>query len=75
MRLIEGCDQGPIGQVGKQNSLCYRRFVQRNRLRVGKRRLLNSVVPTRRRLCFSETRSLVNFVIISRGLPWSTHSA
>ena len=59
--LIKGRDQGPIGQVGKQNSLCYRRFVQRNRLRVGKRRLVNSVVPTRRRLCFSETRSLVNY--------------
>ena len=61
VRLIKGRDQGPIGQVGKQNSLCYRRLVQRNRLRVGKRRLVNSVVPTRRRLCFSETRSLVNY--------------
>jgi hypothetical protein len=58
MGLIEGRDQGTIGQVREQNSLCYRRLVQRNRLRVGKRRLVNSVVPTRRRLCFSETRSL-----------------
>ncbi len=59
--LIKGRDQGTIDQVGKQNSLCYRRLVQRNRLRVGKRRLVNSVVLTRRRLCFSETRSLVNY--------------
>ena len=61
MGLIEGRDERPIGQVRKQNSLCYRRFVQRNRLRWGKRRLVNSVVPTRRRLCFRETRSLVNY--------------
>ena len=61
VRLIKGRDHGPIGQVRKQNSLCYRRLVQRNRLRVGKRRLVNSVVPTRRRLCFSETRSLMNY--------------
>ena len=59
--LIKCRDQGAIGQVGKQNSLCYRRLVQRNRLRVGKRRLFNSVVLTRGRLCFSETRSLVNY--------------
>ena len=58
--LIKGRDQGTIDQVGKQNSLCYRRLVQRNRLRVGKRRLVNSVVPTRGRLCFRETRSIVN---------------
>jgi hypothetical protein len=59
--LIKGGDQGTIREVRKENSLCYRRLVQRNRLRVGKRRLVNSVVPTRRRLCFSETRSLVNY--------------
>jgi len=59
--LIKGRDQGAIDQVRKQNSLCYRRLVQRNRLRVGKRRLVNSVVRTRGRLCFSETRSLVNY--------------
>jgi hypothetical protein len=61
VRLIKGGDQGTISQVGKENSLCYRRFVQRNRLRVGKRRLVNSVVLTRRRSCFSEPRSLVNY--------------
>ena len=61
MRLIKGGDQETIRQVRKENSLCYRRVVQRIRLRVGKRRLVNSVVPTRRRLCFSETRSLVNY--------------
>ena len=43
VRLIKGRDQGAIGQVRKQNSLCYRRLVQRNRLRVGKGRLVNSV--------------------------------
>jgi len=37
--LIKRRDQGPIEEVGKQNSLCYRVVVQRNRLRVGKRRL------------------------------------
>ena len=61
VRLIKGCDHGPIGQVRKQNSLCYRRLVQRNRLRWGTRGLVNSVVPPRRRLCFSETRSLMNY--------------
>ena len=59
--LIEGRDQGAIDQVRKQNSLCYRRLVQRNRLRVGKGRLVNSSVPTRRCLCFRETRSVVNY--------------
>ncbi len=40
--LIKGRDQGTIGQVRKENSLCYRRLVQRNRLRLGKSRLVNS---------------------------------
>ena len=39
VRLIEGGDEGAIEEVRKQDSLCYRRLVQRNRLRVGKRRL------------------------------------
>ena len=56
-----GPNGGPIGHVRKQNRLCYRRVVQRNRLRVWKGRLVNSSVPMRRRLCFRETRSLVNY--------------
>ena len=45
MRPIERGDDGPIGHVRKQDSLCYRRLVQRNRLRVGKGRLVNSSIP------------------------------
>jgi len=59
--LIKRGDHRAIREVGKQNRLCYRRLVQRNRLRVGTRRLVNSVVPTRGRLCFRKTRSLVNY--------------
>ena len=61
VRLVERRDQGLLEQIGKQNTVWYGRVVQRSRLRLGKSRLINSLVPTRRRLCFSETRSLVNY--------------
>jgi hypothetical protein len=56
--LIEARDQRPIAQVRKQNTLCRRRFVQRTRLRMGTRRLVNCETPTLRRLCFRQTRSI-----------------
>ena len=61
VRLIERRDHRLVTQIWKQNSVSYRTITQRNRLRLGKSRLVNSLVPTRRRLCFRETRSLVNY--------------
>ena len=43
--LIKARPYGAIDQVRKQNRLCYRRFVQRSRLRLGKGRPVTAQYP------------------------------
>ena len=55
VRLIERRDQWRVEQLGKENSLCYRLVVQRNRLRRGKKLVWQRLSTTRRRLCLYRT--------------------
>jgi hypothetical protein len=61
VRLIEGGAHGPIGQVRKQHTLCYRRLVQRNRLRVGKSSCGNGFVPCGGVCVSTGSHALVNY--------------
>ena len=54
VRLIEGRDEGPVEEVGKENSLWYRFGRQRQRLRCGESAVSQRLSSMRRRLCIRE---------------------